>query len=73
MFERTYSLGSVSRALESDIPALARDMREIDVIEIRKFAGIGPEEALQMSIRGAKLAYCLREKDGNPISIIGVG
>ncbi len=73
MFERTYSVGSVSRALESDIPALARDMREIDVIEIRKFAGIGPEEALRMSIRGAKLAYCLREKDGNPVSIIGVG
>lgn len=73
IFERAYAFGSVSPARESDIPALARDMREIDVIEIRKFAGIGPVEALQISLKGAKLAYCLRELDGTPVSIIGVG
>ncbi|MCO5073622.1 MAG: hypothetical protein M9944_20695 [Rhizobiaceae bacterium] len=73
MIEKSYSLGSVSAARPEDIPVLARDMREIDVIEIRKFAGIGPEEALSFSLRGAKLAYCLRDKNGTPVSIMGVG
>jgi hypothetical protein len=72
LIERTYPFGSVSPAVESDIPVLARDMREMDVLEIKKFGGIGPEEALRMSLQGAKLAYCLRDNNGTPVSILGI-
>ena len=70
MIERTYAFGSVSPAVESDIPVLARDMREMDVLEIKKFGGIGPEEALRISLQGAKMAYCLRDNSGTPVSIL---
>lgn len=44
----------------------------MDVLEIKKFGGIGPEDALRISLQGAKLAYCLRDNSGTPVSILGI-
>lgn len=59
--------------MESDLELLSTSLREIDVLEMRKLAGVEPLFALRKTFENSKFALCIRDRAGNPVAIMGIG
>ena len=56
---------------ESDILALAADMRPADAEEVHASSGFSPEEALRFAVRESRILWCLEDEEG-PVSLFGM-
>ncbi len=70
---RQYSTGTIRRLTTGDGVLLASSLREIDIIELKKFDGSAPEAAIRQSVENSKIAFSLHDNQERLLAVTGVG
>ena len=73
MIARTYAIGSVGPATPGDVDHLVPRLRASDLREIERLDGRDPHEMLSFSLANAKVALAIRDREGQAVSLLGIG